>query len=91
MTTDYKDYNKLIKDIIESGLVTEDNSWEFCNQLFIEINKIPIEEYLNRLARSQAFTEITKKVCAEKSAKANQEYLDKLTKGAIKVKYQKIC
>lgn len=86
MTTDYNDYDKLIEDIIKTGIVTKENSWDFCNKLFREINKITIEESRNRLASSQAFTEITEKVCAEKREKANQDYQNNLTKGVIKIK-----
>ena len=83
------DYNKLIEQIVNSGLVSKDNAWEFCDQLFQKINSITIEEHIKRIESATEFTEVTRTDVKNKREIADQQYLDNMQNGQRRLQEQK--
>ena len=83
------DYNKLIEQIVNTGLVSNDNVWEFCNKLFQRFHSTTIEEYIKRIESATEFTEVTKTDVKIKSETANQQFRDNMQNGQKRLQEQK--
>ena len=76
-----KDYNELINKIVELNLVSKDEAWIFCNQLFWALRNESINDYIQRLKDADTLRSTTMTIGESKSQSANAEFKRKQEEG----------
>lgn len=76
-----KDYNELINKIVELNLVSKDDAWNFCNQLFWALCNESINDYIQRLKDADSLRSTTMLFGEAKSLSANAEFKRKQEEG----------